>query len=303
MLNAVELRQLTYFDAVVRHGGFTRAAEQLHIAQPAISTQIRRLEAELGVALLLRTTRRVQLTHAGELILIRARRVLAEIDGARSDLGDLSDVLRGRVQIGAVEALGPLDLHGALAAFHARYPGAELALRSAAVGQDLLNALDAGDLDFALGPIPPGLPDRYVTNRLFSDELVLITAPQHRLARRGPLSMADLRTELFVSFPRPSGLRRILEDATDAAGFTPQVPFESTSLERIRGLVGAGLGIALLARSVAESSGPPVTVHALDPTPIHRAIGLIHRADRTLPPAADACRELIARWPRSDTHR
>ncbi|MEJ7786650.1 MAG: LysR family transcriptional regulator [Solirubrobacteraceae bacterium] len=290
----MELRQLTYFDAVVRHGGFTRAAEHLHIAQPAISAQIRRLEGELGVALLLRTTRRVQLTHAGELLLSRARRILDEIDGARTDLDDLSEVLRGRVRIGAVEALGPFDLHGALATFHARYPAVTLTLRSAPVGQELLDALDAGDIDFALAPTRADLADRYVVRELFTEELVLITAPQHRYSRRGPLTITDLRDEAFVSFPQPSGLRRILDDATGTAGFTPNVPFETTSLERIRGLVSAGLGVALLARSIADAPGPPVTIHSLAPDPIHRSVGLIHRSDRDLTPAAAGAASLMA---------
>src|SRR5215468_4217165 len=102
----MELRQLVYFDAVVRHGGFSRAAERLHVAQPAVSAQIRRLETELGTTLLQRTTRRVSLTYAGELFLARARRVLAQVDAARGDLAELSAVLRGRVRIGATQVLG-----------------------------------------------------------------------------------------------------------------------------------------------------------------------------------------------------
>lgn len=293
MLNRMELRQLVYFDAVVRRGGFTRAAEHLHVAQPAISAQIRRLEAELSVTLLLRSTRRVRLTHAGELLLTRARRILDEIDGARTDLDDLAEVLRGRVRIGAVEALGPFDLHGALAAFHARYPAVELTLRSAAVRQELLDALDADYVDFALVPMRADLEDQYMARELFTEELVLITAPQHRHARCGPLAMAELRDDAFVSFPEPSGLRRILEDATGAAGYVPHVPFESTSLDRIRGLVSAGLGVALLARSIADAPGPPVTTHSVAPDPIYRAMGLIHRSDRALSPAAAAAASLM----------
>jgi len=105
--------------------------------------------------------------------------------------------------------------------------------------------------------------------------------------------MTDLRGEAFVSFPQPSGLRRILDDATSAAGFSPKVPFESTSLERIRGLVSAGLGIALLAHSIADAPGPPVSTHSVDPDPIHRAIALIRRSDRDLTPAAAAAASLL----------
>ena len=111
----MELRQLAYFDAVVRHGSFTKAAQRLHVAQPAVSAQIRRLEAELGVTLLERTTRRVALTQAGELFLARARLALAQLEGARADLAELSAVLRGQVRIGATQVLGSLDLPAALA--------------------------------------------------------------------------------------------------------------------------------------------------------------------------------------------
>lgn len=149
----VELRQLIYFDAIVRHGGFTRAAEHLHVAQPAISAQVRRLEAELGVELRTRTTRRVALTHAGELLYAHARRVLDEIDAARADLNRLVDVLAGQVRLGAIEALDPFDLPAALAEFHTRYPGVEMTLRSGRL-QDLLAGLAADELDLAFGPIP-----------------------------------------------------------------------------------------------------------------------------------------------------
>src|SRR5262245_26019070 len=97
----MELRQLTYFEAVARLGGFTRAAEQLHVAQSAVSAQIRALESTLGVELFTRTTRRVALTEAGELFLTHCRRALDELDAARHDLADLADVLTGRVTLGA----------------------------------------------------------------------------------------------------------------------------------------------------------------------------------------------------------
>src|SRR5882757_8519745 len=92
----MELRQLAYFEAVVRHGGFSRAAEQLNIAQPAVSAQVRRLERELGAALLERTTSRVRLTPAGELVLARARSALAQVEGARADLAELA---AGRIDL------------------------------------------------------------------------------------------------------------------------------------------------------------------------------------------------------------
>src|SRR3954453_16645474 len=98
----MELRQLRYFAAVARHRHFTRASEELHVAQPGLSQQIRRLERELGVELLSRTTRQVALTQAGELMLPRAQRVLAEVDTARAEVDDLIGLARGRVAVGTL---------------------------------------------------------------------------------------------------------------------------------------------------------------------------------------------------------
>lgn len=288
----VELRQLTYFEAVVRHGGFGRAAAALHVAQPAGSVQVRKLEAELGVTLLSRTTRRVRLTHAGELFLYRARRVLAELDAARTDLAGLAGALIGRVRIGAIQAVDPFDLSGALADFHARHPAVELTLRSGPL-RALLEHLDEDRIDLAVAPLPSGLPERFAAAPLFTDELVLITAPDHPSAGAGPLDPAALRDEAFVCLPADSGLRAILDRVAGAAGFAPRVQFESTNLPRLRDLVAHGLGVALLARSVAEGPGPPLAVHPVAPDPVWRPVGLLHHRDRPPGPAARACRALL----------
>jgi len=122
---------------------------------------------------------------------------------------------------------------------------------------------------------------------------VIITAPGHRLAGAGPVSPAELRDEPFVCLPADSGLRAILDQVTGAAGFTPNVPFESTNLVRLRDLVAHGLGVALLARSVAEAPGPPVSVHSVHPDPVWRPVGLLHHRDRPLSPAARSCRQFL----------
>src|SRR3954470_19455082 len=108
----MDLRQLQYFAALAEHRHFTRAAESIHVAQPALSQQIRRLEDELGVPLVDRTTRRVALTDAGEVLVGRARRVLAEVDAARAEMADLAGLRSGHVVLGAMLSLGPFDLAG-----------------------------------------------------------------------------------------------------------------------------------------------------------------------------------------------
>ena len=286
----MEFRQLAYVEAVARYGGFTRAAERLHVAQSAVSAQIRALEAELGVALFARTTRRVALTPAGELFVTRARRVLAELDGARAEVSEITAVVSGRVTIGATAVVGPFDLPTALARFAERSPGIAVRLRSGLV-TGLLGALDQGELDLVVGPIHADLPARFDALPLADEQVVLVLPPGHPLAGPGRMTLGEVRDEPFVCLPPGSGLRWILDDAARSAGFTPRVSFETHSAAGIREWVAAGLGVALLTRSAAETPyGPAVVVRHLHPPPVHPPIGVMHSRDRPLNPAAQSCR-------------
>ncbi len=285
---SMDLRKLRYFDAVVRQGGFTRAAEHLHVAQPAISAQIRQLEAELGVQLLQRTTRRVELTHAGELVLAHARSILGQVGELRDSLAGLASVLRGTVRIGATEVLGTLDLPAAMAAFHARWPGVGLSLRSGLV-TTLLAQLRDRELDFVVAPIHGDLPRRYVALPLVEERIVLIARIGHPLEGARKVTLAAVRNEAFVCLPQGSGLRAILSAAAAREGFRPAVEFEAPSPARIRDFVAAGLGVGLLARSAALAPGAPVGVHELKHPPPHPPIGLVAPRKPALAAPAQAC--------------
>src|SRR6202044_1126604 len=269
----MELRQLAYFEAVVRHGGFSRAAEQLHVAQPAGSAQIRRLEQEIGTALLERTTRRVRLTPAGELVLTRARSALAQVEGARADLAELATVTRGQLRVGATQLLASVDLPRTLAGFHRRYPGVTIALRTGLIA-DLLADLDAGRIDTALCPIHDDLPAAYLGQPLAAETVVLATSPGRYAFAGGAARLADVREEPFVCLPAGSGLHGILMDAATAEGFVPRIPFETHSPASVCELVAAGLGVALLAGSSARAAGQAIDVHSLRPALAHPPIGL-----------------------------
>ena len=125
----MELRQLRYLVALADEQHFTRAAAREHIAQPALSQQIRRLEQELGLALVERTTRRVTITEAGQTLVARARRILSEVDGANAEMQALAGVRTGHVMVGTMHTMGPVDVSLALAVFHQRHPGVELTVR------------------------------------------------------------------------------------------------------------------------------------------------------------------------------
>ncbi|HEV2635815.1 MAG TPA: LysR family transcriptional regulator [Actinocrinis sp.] len=292
----MELRQLVYFEAVARCGGFSRAGEELRIAQPAVSAQIRRLEAELGTALLRRTTRQVALTAAGELFLVRVRRVLAELDLARGELDELANVLRGRVRIGATPILGSLDLPAAMAGFHQTHPGVVLRLRVGLVA-DLCRELDDDGLDLVLGPLHEDLDaDGYVSRPLAEEGLVLATPPGSAAAAKTIRTLADVSGEPFVCLPPGSGLHAILLAEAAWLGFTPRIEFEASTPASVRDLVAAGLGVALLAESAARAPGPPITLHRLADAPRHPPIGCILPAGRPVSPAVQAfLRQIAAR--------
>lgn len=282
----MELRQLVYLDAVVRYGGFTRAAKRLHVAQPAVSAQVKRLEAELGVVLLHRTTRRLALTPAGELFLDRARRALAQLDAARGEIAQVSSVLNGTVRMGATQVLGTLDLPAVLARFRRRYAGVRIELRTGLLAE-LVAQVDAGALDIVIGPAHPELTPKYGVALLAEETLVLAVPPSHRLAGadRG-VRLTEVRDDPFICLPPGSGLHAILMAATSDEGFEPQVDFQTHGPASIRELVAAGLGVALLAGSVARGPGPPLETLALERPISHPPIAVITPADRSPSAAA-----------------
>lgn len=230
---------------------------------------------------------------------MRARVVLAELDGARSDLDDLGAVLRGQLRLGVTQILGSLDLAGLLAAFHRHYPDITLAIRSGLVAE-LLDDLDAGTVDALIAPIHSDLPDRYTARPLATERLTLITVPGQLSGGQHGVSLAAVRDEPFACLPAGSGLHAILTAAAAEQGFIPRIPFEAPDPASIRRFVAAGLGVALLAESAAYGDGPAIDVHRLKPTPPHPPIGLIHNRRQPMPPTLRAwIRHLQLRHPTS----
>jgi DNA-binding transcriptional LysR family regulator len=288
----MELRQLRYLVALADEHHFTRAAGRLHIAQPALSQQIRRLEDEVGVALVDRTTRHVSLTPAGEMLVGRARRALAEVDAAAAELSELAGVRTGRIVIGAMRSTGPFDLSALLAAYNARHPGIELIVREEP-SEVMLQRLHADALDVAflsVNRLDAG-PDIQL-HPLLDEPLVALLAPGHPLAGRRRLDMAELRDERFVVFGEGGSLRRIVVQGAREAGFEPALAFESTESARIRAMASRGLGVALLPASEAEHEGPPVAVVSVRRPALTRDVTLAWRAHRRHSPAARAFLEL-----------
>src|SRR6516162_5578177 len=196
----MELRQLRYLVALADERHFTRAAAREHIAQPALSQQIRRLEQEVGLALVERTTRRVTVTEAGQTLVARARRILSEVDSATAEMQALAGVRTGHVMVGTMHTMGPVDVSAALAVFHQRHPAVELTVREQS-SEELAEMLRDDVLDLAFLSVTERIESHGLgLHQLVSEELVVLLPCEHRLGRRRQVRMVELADEQFVSF-------------------------------------------------------------------------------------------------------
>lgn len=236
--------RLAQFAAVARHEHVTRAAGELGVPQSTLSRAITRLESDLGVALFARHGRTVSLTPAGRTFLASAERALAAVEQAAESVRADADPAQGKVAFGFLHTLGWETVPGLIRAFRTGHPGVRFALVQN-YGEAMLDRLRAGDLDLCLTSPVPDAPD-LVARRLDEQRLRLVVPDDHPLAARRRVRLAEAAGEHFVTLERGYGMRRILDALCAEAGFTPRIAFEGEEAETIRGLVAAGLGVALL---------------------------------------------------------
>ena len=284
----MEMHQLAYFESVSRHLHFTRAAEELNVAQPSVSQQIRKLETELGAPLFHRMKRRVALTEAGKTFLPHARAVLRRVEEARLEVQELSGLQRGALAVGAPPSVGTHLLPRAMATFSRRHPGIALAFREAG-SRTLLSLLEEGELDLAV-VIQPLRHPSLETLPLLEEELLLAVPRQHPLAigdRR--VRLAQLRDEPFVLLRE--GAYNLCDQTLAAcrrAGFEPAAAVDGVEMDSTLRFVAAGIGLAILPEMVLSESdrdSGPVAVRHLQPK-LTRSLVIARRRDRYFSAAA-----------------
>lgn len=287
------IHQLEYFVAVAEEQQFTRAADRLHVAQPSISSQIRRLEQTLGTPLFHRGRGPATLTDAGKELLPLARRVLRDLAEVIHAVTEVEGLRRGHVAIGATPSLGATLLPAVLARFHRRYPGVSLAVTERA-SQYLVEGLESGTLDLALAIMPLHQPmlERVV---LAIEELVVVTAADHVLAGRQRITIADLRDVPMIMFREGYDLRPATLAAFERAGFAPSVALEGVEIGSVLSMVAAGLGAAIVPSIVATGKAG-LNVLRLHSPRLEREIGLVKRQDHAPSRAAAALSAEITRF-------
>ncbi len=286
----MELYQLEYFLEAARQRSFTRAAGRLHLAQAALSEQMRKLESELGAPLFHRARRETTLTAAGETLRLHAELLLAQAETARRSVQDLVNLRGGRLVMGAIPSVSACVLPAAIAVFRHKHPLVELALLEG-TSETVAQWVETGRVEFGIVQLPT-TGGSFDETPLFTEPFVALVASAHPAAKQRRISLAKLAHEPFVLYKGRA--RDTALAACRAAGFEPRIACESSELETIRSLVAAGLGIAILPRLAARQPTAGCTAVRLGGAPVERQVAVLSRSGHTASPSAAVFRKILA---------
>ena len=281
------LRQLRAFATIARLRSFTRAADVLHTTQPALSAQIRELEASLGVRLFDRNTRSVAPTRAGADLLPVVDQVLSALDSVAVRAEDVAARNTGRVVVAALPSLAATLVPAVVARMRERHPGIAVVVRDA-LAERTLGAVRAGEVDLALTSAPPH--DReLVFAPLLADRMMAVLPRTHALARAKVVLLADLLATPLVLMDRESSVRRLVDAASASIGRLVTPVYEVAFMATAIGLVRAGLGATLLPSSASELRDTTgLCVREIGAPAIERPLGLLTQRQRSASPAVEA---------------
>lgn len=289
----MELHQLRYFAAIVDEGTFTAAAHRLNVSQSGISTQVAKLEAELGQRLLDRSGRQIRLTPAGKAVLPLAKNALATFEAIKHTAGEFADAVRGRVRLGMIMGCSIPAFLDTIAGLGRTHPGIEVSLHEG-YSDDLQAQVLAGSLDLALigyaGSVAPGLEASIVI-----DEPITAAVPAGHPLDRRDLRLGDLQGEKILCLSPGTGIRAAYEDSCRRIGLGPRVDIDASSPVTLLRLTERGAGVAVLSASSTQGSG--LRTVPLTDAATHARLGLIARRGQH-PPAAQLLRtQLLAALP------
>ena len=289
----VTLRHLRAAIAVARHQSFRRAAESVHLSQPALSLAVSELEQALGVRLFDRTSRSVRVTDVGEAFVQGAGRVLADFERLVQEVGDIAHARRGRVVVSCVSSIAGRIMPRVLARCAQLYPGVDVTVHDD-VAQQVLAAVRTREADFGLTIAPADVPPEMVFEPLHEDRFHLVCPATHRLAGRKRVAWKDLQGEALVALSTTSGTHRMIGDELVRQRVQPARSTPVSHLSTVHGMLEAGHGVAVLPVIALPIEGHPTLVaRPLVRPAMSRTIGAYRRKDRSLSPAAAALLEVV----------
>ena len=252
----MNLEQLKYVMAIVKHQHLTNASYEVSISQSSLSKYLKKVEEELGgVQLFDRTTRNVKLTAAGQEFSKYASRIIAEYENMMSAMEEFTSLERGGLSVGTIPVYSSRGLISLFTSFQKKYPGIQLEIKEK-LTNELIDLLKKSELDIAIIALPFDMDplNTFTTYPMIEDEVVLITHKSHPFAKRRSINLSEAADENFIFINHASTLYQICIDACKEAGFTPKITYESSQIDMVAGLVEEGLGVSLITLREAESS-------------------------------------------------
>jgi DNA-binding transcriptional LysR family regulator len=289
----VTLRQLRAAVGVAQHGSFRRAADAVHLSQPALSLAISELEGALGVTLFDRTSRSVTTTELGAFFVQGATRILGDFDRLVQEVGGVAQSRRGRVVVSCVSSLAGRIMPLALQVCAEHHPQVDVIVHDD-VAQQVLSAVRSRDADFGLTMAPAELGEGMLFEPLHEDRFHLVCVRDHRLATRRRVAWRDLDGENLISLSTSSGTHQMIQEqlARQSVKLARNTPV--SHLSTVHGMLEAGFGVAILPVIALPIAGHPTLVaRPLVGPNLSRTIGAYRRRDRSLSPAADALLEVV----------
>ncbi|QJP15802.1 LysR family transcriptional regulator [Starkeya sp. ORNL1] len=278
------LRHIEAFLAVAEHGNFSTASRHLHVAQPALSQAVKDLEAELGVRLFDRTTRRVELTAAGLEFQGSTSKILEDLEHAVENVRDLATRRRGRIRVAAPPLLSSVILPQAIAAFHRDYPGVAIELIDIGT-EEIVASVVTGKADCGLGTFSPS-EEGIERTLLMRDNLMMFCSPEHPAHDLTTVAWSELRDQPLIALTRTSGIRLLMDIGIESAGISAKPAFEVSLITTALALVEADLGVSVLpSYALAAARHYAVIARPLVDPVISRDVVLIHASGRSISPA------------------
>ncbi|RFU68974.1 LysR family transcriptional regulator [Peribacillus saganii] len=246
----MELRQLKYFLEVAKHKSITKAAESLHISQPALSKMIMGLEEELGMTLIIRTNKTSEITDAGMVVMEYAQKMAVLVDEMSTTLNDMTNLTRGKINIGLPPFIGSLFFPQVLAKFHQKYPNIEMNITEYG-GARVVKSVEEGEIELGVA-VQPIDDQEFNVFPIVEEEMKLLVNSEHRFASRDNVCINELINEEFIFYSEEFALHDIMRNLFISEGFEPKILFKSSQWDFMSEMVAANLGITILPEPICN---------------------------------------------------
>ncbi|ALS22060.1 LysR family transcriptional regulator [Paenibacillus naphthalenovorans] len=290
----MDFKKLQYFVEIANSGSFTKAAEKLLVAQPAISKSIHKLEEELQLTLFDRSEKAVALTPEGRALLIHARAILSRVEEARKEMEELRGLEKGEIRIGLPSMFGSYYFPQIIKEFKKKYPALTISVVEAGT-LEVQKLLDRKEVDIGISVLGDHQQEHHEVIPLLREEMVVCLPAGHPLAERSSLRLQEILSEPLVLFKEGYLQRELIMEASRYAASPPNITFSTNQLSLIKSLVSEGFGITLFLRMVIKHDDQSLVPVSLDP-PVYLHLGASWNKDTYLSKACQTFMNFLKQW-------